>query len=115
VAASLPGELGTSPVTIEEMMRGRLAVLSRRLNSVQRIQAYDYLSSTLRVLCRVPIIAFDQACEQQFQHLLGLRLRMGVPDLKIAAVALANNLILLTRNRRDFLRVPGLALADWTV
>jgi tRNA(fMet)-specific endonuclease VapC len=35
--------------------------------------------------------------------------------LKIAAVALANNIVLLTRNRRDFSRIPGLRIDDWSV
>jgi tRNA(fMet)-specific endonuclease VapC len=32
----------------------------------------------------------------------------------IAAIASANNLILVTRNTREFARVAGLTLEDWT-
>jgi tRNA(fMet)-specific endonuclease VapC len=35
-------------------------------------------------------------------------------DLRIASIALANNMTLLTRNTVDFERVPGLIQEDWT-
>lgn len=35
--------------------------------------------------------------------------------LKIAAIALANNATLLSKNLRDFSKVPGLKVEDWSV
>lgn len=38
---------------------------------------------------------------------------IGAYDLQIAAIALANNLTLITHNTREFERVENLALEDW--
>lgn len=37
-----------------------------------------------------------------------------VPDLLIAAQALVADRTLVTNNTKDFARVPGLALEDWS-
>lgn len=42
-----------------------------------------------------------------------LRTPIGSYDLQIAAIALANDLILVTHNTREFERVEGLKLEDW--
>lgn len=38
---------------------------------------------------------------------------IGANDLLIAATALANELVLVTRNVREFRRVPGLSVETW--
>ncbi|MCY7407524.1 MAG: type II toxin-antitoxin system VapC family toxin [Alkalinema sp. CAN_BIN05] len=40
---------------------------------------------------------------------------IGAYDLQIAAIALANNLILITHNTQEFERVNGLQLEDWEI
>ena len=45
--------------------------------------------------------------------------RLGTPigpnDLHIASITIANNLILVTHNTREFSRVEGLEIEDWEV
>lgn len=43
------------------------------------------------------------------------RIRIGARDLRISAIALSINGIVVTRNQRDFRQVSGLQLEDWTV
>ena len=40
---------------------------------------------------------------------------IGQDDLQVTPIALANNLILVTHNRREFGRVDGLQFEDWEV
>jgi tRNA(fMet)-specific endonuclease VapC len=41
-------------------------------------------------------------------------IRIGTMDLKIAAIALTHDAMLLSRNLSDFKKVPGLRVEDWT-
>jgi tRNA(fMet)-specific endonuclease VapC len=110
-----PGAVGCSAVSAEEALRGRLGYLARRLSSAAVVRGYTLLMGTVQLLNQLPSVPFDPACEAEYQQLRAQRLRVGTQDLKIAAVALVNKLTLLTRNQRDFSRVPGLALDDWSV
>jgi tRNA(fMet)-specific endonuclease VapC len=49
-----------------------------------------------------------------FDDLQAQRVRVATMDLRIAAIALSRGLVLLTRNSRDFARVPALVTEDWT-
>jgi len=115
IAGQSADAIGISPINIEETMRGRLAPLARPLAGAKHVQAYAHLVAAEQMFHLFPLVPFDIRSESQFQQLRAARLRVGTLDLKIAAIALTNRLTVLTRNRSDFGRVPGLMLADWSV
>jgi tRNA(fMet)-specific endonuclease VapC len=114
---SLPvSEIAVSVITIQEQLQGWQAALARARNRQQVALAYERLTTRLLpVWCRFPILSFPEAAILRFAQLRSLRLNVGVMDLRIAAVALENGLTVVTRNQRDFGRVPGLATVDWSV
>jgi tRNA(fMet)-specific endonuclease VapC len=105
--------VGIGIVTVEESLRGRLAQLAQAGDGPTRIYSYGLLVEALLDFAQFPIIPYNQPAEDWFQQLRPVRI--GTQDRKIGAIALANQLVLVTRNRRDFARVPGLALEDWSV
>jgi len=109
-----PESVATSAITLEEMLRGRLAVLARDLPGNLRALAYQKLVETVGFFSHVPILLFDESCEEKFQELRQQGVRIGTLDLRIAAIALVYDLTAVSRNRKDFDRVPGLKLDDWT-
>lgn len=62
-------------------------------------------------------LPFDDAAASVYAiirtHLSNAGTPISLYDLQITAIALANNLILVTHNTREFSRVPGLLLEDW--
>jgi tRNA(fMet)-specific endonuclease VapC len=62
--------------------------------------------------------AFDDAAAGFYGRIRADLAARGTPigpnDFMIAAIALANNLILVTHNTREFARVTGLIIEDWT-
>jgi len=96
-------------------MRGRLNVIRQATSSEQRILAYTRLISTIRFLQNFLIINFDAMADNYYLQLQGQKIRVGTQDLRIASIALSGNAVLVTRNQRDFGKVPNLMLEDWTV
>ena len=109
------GAVKVTIISYEEQVRGRLAEISRTHSIVKQQVPYERLTETLDLYCKAPVLAFDESAIAHFQRLWLMRLRVGTMDLKIAAIALAHNATLLTRNRSDFEKVPGLLVEDWSV
>jgi tRNA(fMet)-specific endonuclease VapC len=101
-------------ITVEEQIRGRLEIIRRHGTSALQVQAYSAFQQTLRYFASWPVLEFTQPAFEQFIALRQQRIRIGSQDLRIAAIALANAAILVTRNRRDFSQVPGLVTQDWS-
>ena len=110
-----PEEIGVTVITLEEQFYGRLNGI-RRANSPEKlISAYAKLSATWNYFATVNLLDFDLDASNCFAELLRQKIRIGTQDLRIAAVVMSRNAILVTRNRRDFERVPGLRFEDWTI
>ena len=62
-------------------------------------------------------LPFDDRAAEEYgkvrAHLAAPGTPIGPNDLLIAAIALANQMTLVTHNTTEFSRVPGLALEDW--
>lgn len=113
--ASLPiEEIHVSIVSFEEQTRGWLSIMAQAKTLPALVDAYAHLERHLEFYGSMPIAVFDGRAAEQLRKLQTPRLRIGTMDLRIASVALANNALLLSRNLRDFGRVPGLRVEDWT-
>jgi tRNA(fMet)-specific endonuclease VapC len=109
-----PEQQATTIITAEEQLRGRLAAIKRAKDTEGFITAYGYLRKTLESLNKINILPFNKAAAIEFVNLRSQKIRIGVQDLRIAAIVLSVNGVLVTRNLRDFSQVPDLIIEDWT-
>jgi tRNA(fMet)-specific endonuclease VapC len=62
-------------------------------------------------------LTFDDSCAEIYGKVRANLEKNGTPissnDIQIASIALANNLILVTHNVREFSRIEGLKIEDW--
>jgi tRNA(fMet)-specific endonuclease VapC len=103
-------------ITRIEVLQGRFAAVLKAADREQFQQAQDRLTESERQLASFDVLPIDAAAAAEFERLLntkGVR-RIGRGDLLIASIALANKATLVTRNRKDFSKVPGLQIENWT-
>jgi tRNA(fMet)-specific endonuclease VapC len=112
-AVSESEAIGVAIVTVEERMRGWLAVIAKEKSALRQVLGYRELASLFVFYQEFEIVPFDEAAALQFDDLRRQKLRIGTMDLKIAATALVNRALLLSANRTDFERVPGLRVENW--
>lgn len=106
------GEPITIPVVAaEETMRGWLAAIAKERQARRQVGPYDELARLFDFFAEFEIAPFDERAADLFDQFR--RIRISASDRKIAAIARANNALLLTANRRDYEQVPGLRFENW--
>ena len=101
-------------ITYEEQMRGWLAVSAKATSTHRQVEAYTKLQEFVDIFREVSLLSFDQHAANLYEQFRRDRIRVGSMDLKIGAIAIANNALLLSRNLSDFKRIPGIRVEDWT-
>ena len=109
VARVPPEEQFTSSITLGELVYGAHRLRERTAILMERIE--DAL------LPNLPVLAFDTAAARRYGEIRAELERLGIPigdaDVRIAAIALARGLRVVTGNERHFRRVPGLETENW--
>ena len=111
---SSPDQLLAIPiVSVEEQLRGWLAQIHRLRDYVKQVPAYERLAQLIDFLSAWQIIPFDDRAAHECRLLHRLRVRIGSQDLKIAAIAIVRDALLLSANLSDFRQVPRLMVESW--
>lgn len=104
-----PNEICISSITYAELMHG---VEKSQLADRNRAAIMFFIST-------IDILDFDVYAAEEYGKIRADLERKGTPigplDMLIAAHAKAEKLIIVTNNTREFLRVDGLEVEDWTI
>ncbi len=114
VAVCALEDIAVTVVSVEEQLSGWYRRLRRAKNPEETAKVYDRLTATVRSLSRLAILSFSEAAIRRAKILQASKLNVRKMDLCIAAIALENHAIVVTRNVRDFERVPNLVVEDWS-
>jgi tRNA(fMet)-specific endonuclease VapC len=110
-----PADIAITVLTVEEQLSGWYTRLRRAKDVDDLAAVYEHLTATAASLGRFRILSFTKPAILRFEQLRAAKLSVAKMDLRIAAVTLEVGGTVVTRNRRDFQRVPGLVIEDWSV
>ena len=104
----MDGGIAISSITLAELEFG----MKNSSNPVKNEQAL------LKFLFPLSVLPFDSAAAYEYGDIRAFLQKQGTPigpnDMLIASHARAEGLTLVTNNTREFERVPGLMLENWT-
>lgn len=106
-------ELFVAVVSVEELIRGRLAQVRAARTDEELERAYFHFQTTVEFVRAVQNHPMDSGAIQRFNDLRTQFRRRGTNDLRIAAIALERGCTLVSRNVQDFSDIPDLPIENW--
>lgn len=85
------------------------------LDQAKVVMGYLRLEKILQDFSEAQVLPLSPAAAEIFSDFRSQKIRIATMDLRIASIAIANQMTLVSRNVVDFQQVPGLDLTDWTV
>lgn len=108
-------KLFTTVVSLEEQYAGRIAQIRKASTSEALVMAYGKLKQIETLFSDLDILEYDFKADEYFREFRKAGIRIGTLDLRIAAITLTHGGTLLSRNLKDFEKVPGLTIQDWSI
>jgi len=101
-------------MTVEEQLSGWYSELRRAKKAPMLASIYQRMAQTIRFYAVLPILSFTEPAIARYEDLKRLKIRIGKTDLRISAIALEHDAVVVTRNAKDFKKVPGVQIEDWS-
>ena len=104
-------------IAIEEILRGRLNAVRQAESGQGKLDlssSYLFLELTISAFRGLNMLSHSSAAETLLQKWRQQKVRGSSHDLRIAAICVTHGATLVSRNRRDFERVPGLTVEFWS-
>lgn len=107
--------VATTVINVQEKFNGWLSKINSSNTPLPlQVQYYAEMEKLIRFFSHWRVLSFDTTAADVYTSLKNSNARSaGTNDLKIAAIAICHNAILLTRNTNDFRKVPNLVVEDW--
>src|SRR6218665_121398 len=103
----------TTVVNAQEITEGWCALINRHPAGERQVKAYTQFKHSLELLMELNLLPFDSASAVRFHNLQSIHRHIGTMDLKIAAICISHEVLLLTRNLADFGKIPALRVENW--
>jgi tRNA(fMet)-specific endonuclease VapC len=106
-------DIVVSVITVEEQISGWYDLARRAQDAESLERAYLRLSEAIEILSGFSVLPFTRPAIARYESLKGMKLNIGKMDMRIASIVLEDDAILVTRNLRDFARIPHLKIENW--
>ena len=104
----------TTIVSFHEQINGWTKYIKNSVQAEKTVTGYLRLEKILSDFSRAQVLPYSSDAAEIFDEFRSQKVRVATMDLRIASIALANQMTLLTRNSVDFERIPNVSIEDWT-
>jgi tRNA(fMet)-specific endonuclease VapC len=112
-------DIAITVITVQELFNGWTGRLNDPVQVNNLSHLYTKLWKTTEFFKVITILNFDKNAEDLYQALRqqdkALAKRRMEKDLRIASIALTQGATIVTRNYKDFSRIPDLKIENWVL